>query len=231
MIVAIDGPAGAGKSSVARQLAERVSFQHLDSGALYRCFAYIALESNKDVSSPDGWEQLISDHEVEANYTVFPAKFFIDGKDVSELIRENRVSNAVALVSTHATVRDAVVETLRNISTTGNFIVEGRDIGSVVFPKAELKFILTASIQERAKRRYLELKSKGSNVTLEELENEIRCRDESDSTRSLSPLVRAQDAELVDSTQMNINEVIELVKLKIESRLCQEEGSLETISS
>ena len=97
---------------MARQLAERVSFQHLDSGALYRCFAYIALESNKDVSSPDGWEQLASDHEVEANYTVFPAKFFIDGKDVSELIRENRVSNAVALVSTHATVRDAVVETL-----------------------------------------------------------------------------------------------------------------------
>ena len=231
MIVAIDGPAGAGKSSVARQLAERVNFQHLDSGAFYRCFAYIALESSKDICSADGWDQLINSHQVRADYNSDPAKFFVNDEDVSELIRENRVSNAVASVSTHSVVRNAVVRTLRDVSTLGNFIVDGRDIGSVVFPNAELKFFLTASIQERAKRRHLELKMKGTQVELNQLENEIRLRDESDSTRVLSPLMQAEDAELIDSTHMEIIQVIELIKSKIESRMCLIEEDLEAISS
>jgi len=230
MIVAIDGPAGAGKSSVARQLAERVDFQHLDSGAFYRCFAFIALESNKDISSADDWTQLINHHQIRADYNTCPAKFFVNDNDVSELIRENRVSNAVAFVSTHAAVRDAVVGTLRDVSNSGNFIVDGRDIGSVVFPDAELKFFLTASIQERAKRRYLELKMKGTEVELDQLENEIRLRDQSDSTRALSPLTQAEDAELIDSTNMDIDQVIELIKSKIEFRLRSLEEDIEVIS-
>ena len=230
MIVAIDGPAGAGKSSVARQLAERVDFQHLDSGAFYRCFAFIALDSNKDISSADGWTQLINSHQIRADYTTCPAKFFVNEKNVSELIRENKVSNAVALVSTHATVRDAVVSTLRDVSNSGNFIVDGRDIGSVVFPDAELKFFLTASIQERAKRRYLELKMKGTEVRLDQLEDEIRLRDQSDSTRALSPLTQAEDAELIDSTNMKIDQVIELIKSKIEFRLRPLKEDIEVIS-
>jgi len=217
MIVAIDGPAGAGKSSVARQLAERVGFKHLDSGAFYRCFAYIALISGKDIDSADGWTTIIDNHTVEADYRDNPAKFYINGKDVTQAIRDNEVSKIVAVVSKHQQVRSAVNRKLQTVANQDNFIVDGRDIGSAVFPKADLKFFLTASIEERAKRRYLELLSKGTQVDPRELEQEIRIRDQIDSTRNLSPLIQAHDAELVDSTNMNLVEVVEYLKMKIES--------------
>ena len=217
MIVAIDGPAGAGKSSVARQLAERVGFKHLDSGAFYRCFAYVALITGKDISSTDGWTKIIDNHLFEADYSGNPAKFYIDGKDVTQAIRDNEVSKVVAVVSKHSQVRSAVNKKLQAVASQDNFIVDGRDIGSAVFPEADLKFFLTASIKERAKRRYLELLSKGTKVDPLELEQEIRVRDQTDSTRDLDPLIQATDAELVDSTSMNLVEVVEYLRIKIES--------------
>lgn len=230
MIVAIDGPAGAGKSSVARQLAERVGFTHLDSGAFYRCFTYLALKTDISINDADGWTEIIENHTIEADYQTIPAKFLVDGLDVSQTIRDNNVSRSVAKVSTHAVVRQAVVNKLRTVSRQGNFIVDGRDIGSVVFPDADLKFFLTASISERARRRYDELKAKGAQVELSELENEIRLRDQTDSTRELDPLVQADDAELIDSTEMSLEQVVEYIGNRIKSNQSYEPNGRQVVN-
>ncbi|MCO4782591.1 MAG: (d)CMP kinase [Candidatus Cloacimonetes bacterium] len=208
MIVAIDGPAGAGKSTIANKLSQMLNIHHMDSGAIYRCYALAAVEANLDTQSPSDMQNIVKNSSVRADYSVTPAKFFLNNKEVGETIRENRISSQVSFVAIHKCVRDAVVENLRETSKEHNFVVEGRDIGSVVFPNAEHKFFLTASIEVRAKRRFRDLQSAGEDISFEQLCEDIERRDHIDSTRDIAPLTQASDAQLVDSSNMNIDEVV-----------------------
>lgn len=211
MIVAIDGPAGAGKSTIARQFAQQEGFQYLDSGAFYRCYACAALDEGLNLNVPQGLKEFLQNQRVEADYSKDSPTYTLNGEDVTRRIRSNEISQLVSKVASLGEVRDEVVKRLREVSHSGNFIVDGRDIGTVVFPDAELKFFLTASIEERAQRRYLELKGKGEEVPLATLQEQIRRRDEADSKRVIAPLSMAQDAILIDSSDLNVKQVIDVM--------------------
>lgn len=211
MIVAIDGPAGAGKSTIARQFAQKHGLQYLDSGAFYRCYACAAVDANLDLDDPSALKDFLGQQAVEADYEGESPFYFLNGQDVSKRIRDNRISQLVSKVASLGIVRDEVVKRLREVSEKGDFVVDGRDIGTVVFPNAKIKFFLTASIEERARRRFLELQSKGETVSLDEIQEQIRLRDEADTQRAIAPLSMAQDAVLVDSSNLTINEVIDLM--------------------
>lgn len=208
MIVAIDGPAGAGKSTIANKLSKVLNIHHMDSGAIYRCYTLAAIDANKDTKSQADMLNIVNNSSVKADYSFSPAKFFLNEVEVGEAIRENRISSQVSFVAIHKCVRDAVVNNLRETSKEHSFVVEGRDIGSVVFPKAEHKFFLTASIEVRAKRRFSDLKSAGEEISFEQLCEDIERRDHIDSTRDIAPLTQSNDAQLVDSSNMNIDEVV-----------------------
>ncbi|MCJ8345799.1 (d)CMP kinase, partial [bacterium] len=161
MIVAIDGPAGAGKSTIANKLSLMLNIHHMDSGAVYRCYTLAAVLAKKDTQSPKDMLDIVKHSNVRADYSYTPAKFFLNEKEVGDTIRTNDISSQVSFVATHKCVRDAVVNNLRETSKSHSFVVEGRDIGSVVFPNAEHKFFLTASIEVRAQRRLGDLQSAG----------------------------------------------------------------------
>jgi cytidylate kinase len=209
MIVTIDGPAGAGKSTVAKMLSEHVGFQHLDSGAFYRCYAWQAKQLKTELDQPSEIQSLLESVELTVNFQQTPPVYFVNGKNVSKDIRTNEVSRVTSNVSQVPEVREIVNSALRKETSSGNFVIEGRDIGSVVFPNAEYKFYLTASIEERAKRRFKELKESGEFVELTQLQEDIRKRDELDSNRKISPLIQPEDAILIDCTDLSINQVIE----------------------
>ncbi|PCJ19065.1 MAG: cytidylate kinase [Candidatus Cloacimonadota bacterium] len=209
MIVAIDGPAGAGKSTIANKLSKMLNIHHMDSGAIYRCYTLAAMQSNTNTKSQTEMLKLVKESNVRADYSTIPAKFYLNNVEVGESIRENKISSQVSFVATHKCVRDAVVNNLRETSKSHSFVVEGRDIGSVVFPNAEHKFFLTASIEVRAKRRFSDLKSAGEEISFEQLCQDIEKRDHIDSSRDIAPLIQATNAQLIDSSNMNIDEVVE----------------------
>jgi cytidylate kinase len=209
MIVAIDGPAGAGKSTVTRKLADAVGFSHLDSGAFYRCYALKAKKLSADLENPQSIAELLEKTDFTVDFSFAPPKYEMDGEDVSSAIRSSEISELVVKVSQVAEVRFSVVDKLREVAATGNFVIEGRDIGSVVFPDAGVKFFLTASLSERARRRHAELLESGESVTIEFLEEQIGNRDKEDAGRSISPLTCPEDAVVVDSTSISLEQVVE----------------------
>jgi cytidylate kinase len=206
IIIAIDGPAGAGKSTIAKKVAARLGYAYIDTGAMYRAVTLCFLRSG----APFSEEVVTRDAEtmdLSFAYKDGVNRVYVNGEEVTEAIRTLEVSRNVSRVSAVGGVRKAMVALQRKIGSRGGVVMDGRDIGTVVFPHAELKVFLTASVEERARRRYLELKEKGEDVDLEDLKKRIAERDHLDETREIAPLRKADDAVLVDSTTLSIDEV------------------------
>ena len=218
--VAIDGPAGAGKSTVSRRVAERLGYLLLDTGALYRCIALAAKEAGKrwdDEPAVSAIAQDIARREairLEAPKDA-PERILLDGRDVARDIRTQEIADGASKVSALPGVRAALLDLQRSAAREGAVVLEGRDIGTVVLPNAEAKFFLTASVQERAGRRYRELVGRGFTPALAEVEREMRERDQRDTERPVAPLRQAPDAVLVDSTHLSIDEVVAAIVARV----------------
>ena len=211
--IAIDGPAGAGKSTIARRLAKELGYYYVDTGAIYRTVAYfmdLLGISPKDV---DGVERYIDELTVEIEYDENGVQHMImNGMDVSGDIRTQDISQKASLVSAHAVVRDMLLDMQRNVAKKHNVIMDGRDIGTVVLPKADVKIFLTAEPEVRAKRRYDELIAKGQKADLPTILKEIQLRDYQDSHREIAPLKQAKDAVLVDTSNLDIEGVVATIR-------------------
>ena len=207
LVVAIDGPAGAGKSTVAQIAAKKLGFTYIDTGAMYRAVAYKALEQHKELTD-DLILAVAKDIDVNLSYADGKTKVTVDGADVTNKIRTPEVSAVVSKVAALGLVREKMVDLQRKMAERGGVLMDGRDIATNVLPNANVKIFLTASIEERAKRRYLEMKEKGYDVKLDELQQDIAARDKADSERKISPLVQAKDATLLDTTGLTIDEVV-----------------------
>ena len=218
LTIAIDGPAGSGKSTVARLVAAMLGYIYLDSGAMYRALALKALECRVDLDDEAALEALARETHIELKppapeqeATGLKNRAFLDGREVTEAIRAAEVAQAASRLATIAGVREVLVSEQQRAGEGGGVVMEGRDIGTVVFPSAELKIFLDASPETRAQRRWKEHQEKGESVTLLEVLQEIRERDKRDRERKVSPLVRAKDAVLLDNTAMGIEETARLI--------------------
>jgi len=214
MIIAIDGPAGSGKSTVAKLVAERLAFHYLDTGAMYRAVAYRALQSCIALTDESAVQGIANAEEVSFAHEpgeALPSRVFIGGDDVTSQIRTPQVDDAVSAVARLPRVREAMVAQQRHLGQSSDIVVEGRDIGTVVFPDAELKVFLTADAQERARRRALEQSERGHEVDAAEVLKAMERRDEADSTREVSPLTAAEDAWVLDTTGLTIDQVVERI--------------------
>ncbi|MFB9220455.1 (d)CMP kinase [Kurthia sibirica] len=215
--IAIDGPAGAGKSTIAKIAAEKLGFTYIDTGAMYRALTLKALKENIDLSSEAQVTALLEESSIELKPSQQGQLVFLDGVDVSQEIRSNEVTNNVSKVAAHAAMRAIMVELQYAMAAKGGVIMDGRDIGTAVLPKAELKIFMSATVDERARRRYEDNKQRGINSSYEALKEEIALRDKMDSEREASPLVQATDAVFVDTTELNIEQAAdEILKLASE---------------
>lgn len=210
-IVAIDGPAGAGKSTIARRVAERLGFAFLDTGAMYRAATWRAMHLGVDLDDPAALAQSTRTMNLDLREENGKQTVRVDGHDVTEAIRSPEVTRNIHKLDRSPGVRDRLVELQRAIGARGPTVAEGRDIGTVVFPSAACKVYLDASLQERARRRAEEYSRKGIAVNEDALAEEIRVRDEKDMTREIAPLRRAEDATIVDTTNMTPDEVVDTI--------------------
>ncbi len=213
--IAIDGPAGAGKSSVAKEIAARLGFIYVDTGALYRSIGVNALRNGVATDDADAVTSLLPCVNVELKYIDGAQRVILNGEDVSEAIRLPEASMAASNVSAIPAVRTFLLDLQRDMANKNNVIMDGRDIGTVILPDAQYKFFLTASAEVRAERRFKELKEKNITVDFNELLEEIKQRDYNDSHRATAPLKQADDAELIDSSNMTKDEVIEYIISRI----------------
>ncbi|WP_294703757.1 (d)CMP kinase [uncultured Fusobacterium sp.] len=214
-IVTIDGPAGSGKSTIAKIIAKKYKFTYLDTGAMYRMIALYALENNIDLEDKIAIKNMLDNTKLD----IVENKFFLNGKDVSEEIRTPKVSAVVSPVAAIKEVRVKLVDLQREISKGKKTILDGRDIGTVVFPNADVKIYLVASPEERANRRLKEYKEKGVEADYESVLASIKERDFIDSTREESPLMKAEDAHEIDSSIMSIEEVVEEISKYIDKKI------------
>lgn len=210
--IAIDGPAGAGKSTVAKALAKKLNFNYLDTGAMYRVYTYYYLSNNINIED----EKLVESHIKNIDMKIIDGEFYLNGKNVNKEIRDSEVTLNVSLVSSYKSVRENLVEKQRQISKNSNIILDGRDIGTHVLTNADIKFFLTATAEIRAQRRYDE--SDKSKMSYEDVLKDIKRRDLYDSSRTISPLRQAEDAILIDSSEMNVEEVVETMYRYIEEK-------------
>lgn len=208
-VVAIDGPVGAGKSTVARALARRLGSRYVDTGAMYRSVAWAAVQRKIPLSDEDTVARLARDLEIEFTPGHEEQRVRVNGEDVTEAIRRPEMSEASSIVSAYPAVREAMVALQRRMGATGDIVMEGRDIGTVVFPDAEVKVYLDASLDERAARRFRELRNRGEPVTYEDVRTALEDRDHRDSTRTHSPLRVAAGAIVVNSTGRQVADVVE----------------------
>ena len=208
--VAVDGPAGAGKSTVARLAAQRLGYTYIDTGAMYRAVAWKTLQQGQPVTD-ELILSVIPDIRVDLRYTDGKTIVRVDGKDVTDEIRTPEINNIVSQVAMLGPVREKLVALQREMAERGSVIMDGRDIGTNVLPNAEVKIFLTASVEERARRRWKELREKGHDVSLEEIEKEVASRDKADSEREINPLIQADDATLLDTTGIGIDQVVEKI--------------------
>ncbi len=209
--IAIDGPSAAGKSTVAKRVADALNFQYIDTGAMYRALTWKALQNGIDVDDRDAIDAMAKETKVRLIKGESGTKVLLDDVDVTKEIREPLVTHNVSAVSMSAGARLAMVEQQRQMAAEGGVVMDGRDIGSHVLPKAELKIFLTASSAARAQRRFFDWKEKGIEMPLDEIEADLARRDHLDSTREISPLKQAEDAVLLDTTEMDIHAVTERI--------------------
>ena len=213
LIVAIDGPAGSGKSTIAKLIAKKYDFTYIDTGAMYRMITLYLLQEKIDFENLKEIENILNNH---INLDMKENKFFLNNKDVSQEIREPIISENVSKVASIKIVRDNLVSLQRKIASNKNVILDGRDIGTVVFPNAQVKIFLIASVEERANRRYKEFLEKNISISYEEVLKSLKERDFIDSTRKESPLVKAKDAIELDTTNLNLQEVVDFISSKID---------------
>lgn len=211
MNVAIDGPAGAGKSTIARRVAEKLGYVYVDTGAMYRAMALFFLNKEIDVSDARAIEKACDDIEISIVYEDGQQKVLLNGEDVTGRIRDEKVGNTASVTSTYGCVREKLVALQRQLASRADVIMDGRDIGTCVLPQADVKVYLTASVSVRAKRRYQELLEKGEACSLAEIEKEIEERDYRDMHREHSPLKQAEDAYYLDSSDMTLEQVVNAI--------------------
>ncbi len=216
LIIAIDGPAGSGKSTVAKLLAERLNYLYIDTGAMYRALTYKALWEGLDLEDKEVLVELAKRSTITLKKG---PEVYVDNRKVTEEIRAPEVTKSVSYLAKLAEVRERMVNQQREMGKGGGVVLEGRDIGTVVFPEADYKFYLDASLKERVRRRFQELKAKGHRACLKEVEEEISIRDREDESREIGPLKIAEGATVIDSTRMSIGEEVEAVLKCITDKL------------
>ena len=207
LVVAIDGPAGAGKSTVAKLAAKELGYTYIDTGAMYRAVAWKTLAERQPVTDALTLD-VVKDIDVRLSYDGGVTHVFVDGQEITGEIRTPEVSHIVSQVAALGPVREKMVDLQRKMATDGGVLMDGRDIATHVLPDADVKIFLTASIEERAQRRWKEMKEKGYDMSLADLQKDIAARDKADSAREISPLVQAEDATLLDTTGLSIDEVV-----------------------
>ncbi len=215
-VVAIDGPAGSGKGTITKLVGEKLGLVNIDTGATFRCVALNMIQENIDIKDEEKIQKILNKIQIQ----MYPdGKIFLNGKEVTHRIRENDVNDIVSPVSTLSIVRNKLLEVQRKIAEGKNVIMEGRDIGTVVFPDADVKIYLDASDEEIARRRYKQNLERGIDVTYEQVLEDIKRRNELDSHREVAPLKKAEDAVYLDSTSLNIEQVVEKIIGIIQNKL------------
>ena len=214
LIIAIDGPSGVGKSTIARLIAKKLRFIYIDTGAIYRAITWKALENDINIQDSESLLQMIKNTKIEYKQTInreIHYKLYIDHEDVDQKIRDPRIDKYVSNIAKLSKIREELIELQRNLAVKGNIVMEGRDIGSKILKNADLKFYFVASEEERTHRRYVELKNKGFKIKYEEVKKQLINRDRIDSRRKFSPLKKAKDAVVIDSTNKNVYEVVAII--------------------
>jgi len=217
MVITIDGAAGVGKTTTAKELARKLGFRYLDTGAMYRAVTYFFIQHQVDIESKNMVISSLDTLNLDVRFPIDrPTKIVLDGEDISENIRKKVVTNRVSQVSAIKDVRKKMVKMQKEIVSNGNFVVEGRDIGTVVFPNAEHKFFLVANYDIRAKRRLKDFHNVNEKLDLSDIKNDLIRRDERDKNRKLSPLKKAEDAVVIDTSNCSIDEQVESIYKHIE---------------
>ena len=219
MNIAIDGPAGAGKSSIAKLVAKKLNYVYVDTGAMFRTMAYYFLTNGIDTTDENAVNEKCQAIDITIQYKNGEQHIFLNGADVSKEIRKEEVGKNASVVAKYPKVREKLLELQRNLAAANDVIMDGRDIGTHVLPNADVKIFLTADAHVRALRRYEEFTAKGINCTLENVEREVIERDERDMNRAIAPLKQAEDAVRVDTSQMNIDEVVNCLRQLILDRI------------
>ena len=208
--VAVDGPAGSGKSTITKMVAKSLGFNYVDTGAMYRALTYNFLSNGLDELEEEKIKELLSKTDFKVEYVDGVQYVYVNGEEVSDKIRTAEVSKFTSLFAKSPAVRDFLIDTQRNLANTNNIIMDGRDIASVVLPNADVKIFLTASVEERARRRMLDFERQGiANVDFEKVKEDIKARDWQDENRDIAPLVKVDSATLLDTTCLTIDEVVE----------------------
>ena len=217
--IAIDGPAGAGKSSISKVVANELGYLYIDTGAMYRGVTWAVLDSHVDVNNQKEVEALLPSLDLTLEPTASACKVYVKGQDVTDLIRQQQINENVSTIASYKGVREYLVERQQAMAAVGGVILDGRDIGSVVLPNAELKIYLTASVDARAKRRWLEVHGTSNEQPLEDIKKNVESRDEMDKNRDESPLVCVEDAIVVDSSNMTFDEAVKHILHLVQERI------------
>ncbi|MDD2651258.1 MAG: (d)CMP kinase [Candidatus Cloacimonadales bacterium] len=219
LVIAIDGPAASGKSTTAKRLAEALNFMYIDTGAMYRACALKALEDKVDLSNLDAVEEMLDGIHISFKVIDNESRIFLNGYDISEQIRSSSISQKASDIATIANVRHRMVYLQRKMAECHSVVMDGRDIGSFVFPNADFKFFMVATLETRAKRRQLEMQEKGMEVDFETLKNELAWRDANDANREIAPLVKTDDAIEVNTTNMSVDEQVKYIFEKVREKV------------
>lgn len=209
--IAIDGPAGAGKSTIAKIVAEKLAFTYIDTGAMYRAVTYKALQNNIQLDDAQALEHMLRATKIKLTPSNEGQLVFVDEENVSQAIRSNEVTSNVSQVAAHANIREILVALQKQLAAQGGVVMDGRDIGTHVLPQAELKVYMSATVEERARRRQLDNEKRGIPSSFETLMKEIALRDKLDSEREASPLVQAEDAVFLDTTALSIDDAAKAI--------------------